>query len=176
VLQDAAVIHSIAAIAMNNTCLNIFAPLRFLDLTLRAQSHEFQQVAVDAITRFLLETLFETVQFTVGEVSHSTAIAADQVMMMFPRALALEITAAGIPYMDLTEQAVFLKQVQRTIYGDQADIGIFLMQPYMDVSRPQVLSAVAQHRNNCLPLRGQLEAPLPELRRNILPDHIYIAK
>jgi len=165
------IIARAAAIVMNTVRLNIFCPLSFFDLALRTQSHEFQQVAADEKPCFPFEALFEPVQFTVGEVLDSAAIAADQMMMVLARAVALEIAAAGGAYMNLTQQAVFLEQLKCTIYRHQPDAGIFLMQSFMDVSRPQMLATVAQHGNNGLPLGRKFESPLPELRRNILPDH-----
>jgi hypothetical protein len=158
---------------MNNTLLNMIAPLCFPVLALRAQSHEFQQVAADAVARFLFQTPFESVQLAVGEIRHSSAVTADQVVMVLTRTLAPEIAAAGVAYMNLTEQAVLLKQSQCAVYGNQADARIIFMQPVMDIGRLQVFPAVSQHGNYGLPLGSQLEPALPQLRLNILNGHIY---
>jgi len=100
-LHATTVITKTTVIIMINACLNISAPLHLAYLALRAQPHEFQQVAAYAETRLLLQSLLKPVQFTVGEVGHPAAIATDQVVVMFTRPLALKVAAAGVAYMYL---------------------------------------------------------------------------
>jgi len=143
-------------------------------LTGRTQTKKGDVQAVNLETGTGLELFVERFEQIVADFASSTATAADQVVMMLPRTLSLQVAAAGVAYVYLAEQAVFLKQFESAVYRHQTYIGISLMQPVMDISRSQVLTAVAQHGNNGLPLRCKLESPLPQLCRNILSYHVFI--
>jgi len=94
VLQAASVITKTTAIIVINACLNISTHLHLVYLALRAQPHEFQQVAAYSETRLLLQALLKPVQFAIGEIGHPATIAAYQVVVMFTRPLALKVAAA----------------------------------------------------------------------------------
>jgi hypothetical protein len=133
-------------------------------------------MSVDAVACFPLQAQLQAIQLAVTKVSHPATTPADQVMMVLARLLPLQIASAGIAYMDLAEQAVLLQQLKRAVYRDQPYTGIFPMQPFMDIGRPQVLSALAQNGYYGFPLRCQLESPLPQLSHNIVIGHVSIVK
>jgi len=129
-------------------------------LTGRAEAQELQQMAFQFKPGLPGQPVFQFTELTVSEVNNLAAVGAKQVVMMFGRS-SRQIAPAVTSGVHLTDEPQLVKYLKRAVNGYQADIGVILMQPIIDVSRGKVIRTGGNYLYYGSSLRGKLIAVLP---------------
>jgi len=118
-------------------------------------------MTVDLKARFLRELLLQTGKVAVGEVGYCAAVGADEMMMMLarPSHQVAPAVAAGMHLADETEPG---KYVQRAVYGNEADAGMFLTHSLVYLGRRKMVAVGGDRSYHCAPLHSQLVPVAPQ--------------